>query len=66
MLPFHEILYFGKGQIGKDQLMSEYLFEVLNFPKDHRKILQISALEFKKWSNHEICNDFDTNNVQII
>ena len=53
----------------KDQFISECLFDVLNFPKNQRKIWQISALESKKWSNHKIkahYNDFDTNYVQII
>ena len=53
----------------KGQLISECLFDVLNFPKNQRKIWQISALESKKWSNHKIkahYNDFDTNYVQII
>ena len=53
----------------KGQLISECLFDVLNFPKNQRKIWQISALEYKKWSNHKIkahYNDFDTNYVQII
>ena len=36
------------------QLISECLFGVLNFPKNQRKIWQISAPEAKKWSNHEI------------
>ena len=38
----------------KGQLISECLFDVLNFPKNQRKIWQISALESKKWSNHKI------------
>ena len=53
----------------KGQLISECLFDVLDFPKNQRKIWQISALESKKWSNHKIkahYNDFDTNYVQII
>ena len=59
------------GRFGtvKGQLISECLFDVLNFPKKQRKIWQISALEFKKWSNNKIkANyiDFDTNYVQII
>ena len=56
--------YWTKGQV-----ISECLFDVLNFPKTQRKILQISALEYKKWSNHKTkahYNDFDTNYVQII
>ena len=61
---FKVCLFFTKGQ-----LISECLFDVLNFPKNQRKIWQISALESKKWSNHKIkahYNDFDTNYVQII
>ena len=57
--------------MAKGQLISECLFDqcLLNFPKNQRKIWQISALESKKWSNHKIkahYNDFDTNYVQII
>ena len=50
-------------------LISECLFDVLNFPKKQRKNWQISAQESNKWSNHKIkahYNDFDTNYVQII
>jgi hypothetical protein len=53
----------------KGQLISECLFDVLNLPKNQRKIWQISALETKKWSNHKIkahYDEFDTNYVQII
>ena len=46
----------------KGQLISECLFDVLNLPKNQRNIWQISALEYKKWSNH---NDLDTNYVQF-
>ena len=42
------------GAIYKGQLISECLFDMLNFPKNQRKIWQISALESKKWSNHKI------------
>ena len=51
--------------VTKGQLISELLFDVLNFPKNR----QISALESKKWSIHKIkanYNDFDTNYGQII
>ena len=44
------------------QLISECLFDILTFPKKQREIWQISALEFKKLSNHKITahyNDFD-------
>ena len=34
----------------KGQLISECLFDVLNFPKNQRKIWQISTLEYRKWS----------------
>ena len=37
----------------KGQLISECLFDDLNFPKNQRKIWQISALETKKWSNQQ-------------
>ena len=60
---------YSKLEPAKGQLISECLFDVLNFPKKQRKIWQISALESKKWSNHKIkahYNDFDTNYVQII
>ena len=33
----------------KGQLISECLFDILNFPKKQQKIWQISALESKKW-----------------
>ena len=49
---------------GKGQIISECLFDVLDFPKNQRKIWQISALVSKKWSNHKIkahYNDFNTN-----
>ena len=36
------------------QIISECLFHFLNFPKKQWKIWQISAQEFKKWSNHKI------------
>ena len=64
------LLFFGSYDYlrttAKGQLISECLFDVLNFPKNQR---QISALESKKWSNHKIkahYNDFDTNYVEII
>ena len=38
----------------KGQLISDCFFGVLNFPKNQRKIWQISALESKKWSNQQI------------
>ena len=53
-------------KVGKGQLISECLFDVLNFPKKQQKIWQISALESKKWSNDKIkahYNDFDTKYV---
>ena len=40
--------------IFKGQFISECLFDFLNFPKNHQKIWQISALESKKWSNQKI------------
>ena len=39
--------------IVKGQIISECLFDFLNFPKEHQKIRQISAQESKKWSNHK-------------
>ena len=38
----------------KGQLISECLFDVINFQKNQRKTWQISALESKKLSNHKI------------
>ena len=37
----------------KGQLSAECLFDFLNFPKNQRKIRQISAPESKKWSNQQ-------------
>ena len=37
----------------KGQLLSEWLFDVLNFPKTNAKIWNIYALESKKWLNHK-------------
>ena len=42
----------------KGHLISECLFDFLNFPKNHRKIWQISAQESKKWSNQQSINTF--------
>ena len=53
-------LVFATAQ-SKVQLISEYLFDFVNFPKNQQNIWQISALESKKWSNHKIkahYNDF--------
>ena len=50
-------------RICKGQLISERLFDILNFPKNQWKIWQISALEYKKWLNHKIKA---TNYLQII
>ena len=50
--------------MAKGQLISECPFDVWNFPKNQRKIWQISTLESKKWSNCKIkvhYIDFDTN-----
>ena len=38
----------------KGQLISEFLFDILNFQKKTKKNLTKSALESKKWSNHKI------------
>ena len=35
------------------QLISECLFDILNFPKHQWKFWQISTLEYKKWSNQQ-------------
>ena len=46
----------------KGQLISECLLGAIDFPKNQRKIWQISVLEYKKWSNHKTkahYNDFD-------
>ena len=48
------LLVFISSAEAKGQLISEWLFDVLNFPKNQQKIWQISALEYKKWSNHKI------------
>ena len=37
----------------KGLLISECLFDFLNFPKNQWKIWQISSLESKKWSNQQ-------------
>ena len=42
----HEIVALANLR-PKGQLISEYLFDVLNFPKKQQKIWQISALESK-------------------
>ena len=47
----------------KGQLMSECLFDFLNFPKNQQKIWQISALEHKKWSNHKVKAHYDDFNT---
>ena len=39
--------------ITKGQLISECLFDFLNFPKKHRKIWQISAQEHERCWNHQ-------------
>ena len=42
----------------KGQLISECLSGVIDFPKNQRKIWQISALESKKWSNKQSKSTF--------
>ena len=37
----------------KGQIISECLFDFLNFPKNQRKIWQVSAQKSKKWSNQQ-------------
>ena len=45
---YYYVYYDSKGQ-----LISEWLFDVLNFPKKQHKIWWISALESKKWLNQK-------------
>ena len=52
-----EICLF-KVSITKGQLISECLLGVIDFPKNQRKIWQISALESKKWSNQQSKSTF--------
>ena len=42
-----------KQKKSKGQLISECLFDILNFAKNQRKIWQISALEYRKGSNQQ-------------
>ena len=44
----------------KGQLISECLFDFLNFPKKHRKIWQISAQDPKRGWNHQNKDNFHT------
>ena len=46
--------YFHQIFQANGQLISECLFDFLNFPKNQRKIGQMSVVESKYWSNHEI------------
>ena len=60
----HNTFFNSKGQ-----LFSECLFWCLKFSKNAKKVLQISALESKKWWNHKTkahFNDLDTNYVHIM
>ena len=51
----------------KGQLISECLFDILNFAKKQRKIWQISALGYKKWSNQQKKTTFLWwNNLQMV
>ena len=43
--------FFVKLQETKGQLISECICGVLNFPKNQRKIWEISVIETKKYSN---------------
>jgi hypothetical protein len=43
---------------GKGQLISEYLFGVIDFPKNQQKIWQIFAIESKKWKNQQSKSTF--------
>ena len=45
-----QVYYFFRKP-AKGHLISEWLFDVLNFPKTNAKIWWISALESKKWLN---------------
>ena len=45
-------LVFATEQ-SKGQLISECLFDFVNFPKKQRNIWQISALVYKKWSKQQ-------------
>ena len=53
----------GRYLLFKGQLISECLFDFLNFPKNHQKIWQISAQEPKKWLNHQIKALYNTFNT---
>ena len=54
LLKQHECMHVGFFYVhAKGQLISECLFGVLKFPKNQRKIWQISVLENKKWSNQQ-------------
>ena len=54
-----EKIFHLKFDATKGQLISECLFDVLNFLKQQQKICQISALESKKWLNHKIKAYYD-------
>ena len=47
-----------KAKAAKGQLILECLLGVIDFPKNQRKFLQISALESKKWSNQQSKSTF--------
>ena len=52
-----------KSSTTKGQIISECLFDFLNFPKNHRKIWQISAQKSKKCSNHKITAPYSVFNT---
>ena len=49
----YRVIIFAVTLFSKGQLISEWLFDFLNFPKNQRKIWWISALESKKWLNQK-------------
>ena len=49
---------YSKLTESKGQLISEWLFDFLNFPKNQGKIWQISALETKKRWNQQTKGTF--------
>ena len=56
-----EVYYY----ISKGQLISECLFDVLNFPKNQQKIWQISALVCKRYNEFNTINS-PYNYIKII
>ena len=56
--PSSHLLLMAKGQ-----LISECLFDILNFPKNKQKVWKISASESKKRSNHKITAPYSVLNT---